>query len=84
MATLLIQPVQTMTCGGYGAEIIGISPGITDQLVGHITAIDGKFDVTWNENGICRGNSTEFNLNCQAEELADLIDNAKKISKLLG
>jgi len=84
MPTLLIQPIQTITCGKYDAEIIGISPGATDHLVGYITTSDGNYNATWSDSGICRDNPAEFNLNCQSEELSDLIDKAKKISKMLG
>lgn len=83
MAIILIEAIKTTTVGGYAAEITGISPlDATGLLVGMIKANQGKFNVSWNEYGICGSNDTGTNISIHNDEIEDVILLAKSLSQL--
>jgi hypothetical protein len=80
MATVLIAPVATQTKGGYPAEVTGIDPTDHDYLIGTIDRPGlGKIGATWNDVGICCGETPKYNLDMRRPEVANVVKTAKKL-----
>ncbi len=79
MATLLIEPVQTTTRGGHAAEITGIDPTSNNCLSGTVDTANGKQKQVWNLDGTASNNGDSVNLDKNDDEVADVIDLARKL-----
>ncbi len=82
MATILIRPIACVTVKGYAAEITGISPGLTDQLVGTVTTNVGTLNVCWDIHGKCRNQTPDLDLDMKNHQVAEVVDLAEGLSKL--
>ncbi len=80
MTTLKIEPVSTKSVGGLDVEIDGINLGTSDLITGMITGPARKWRASWDEKGICRDNDALCNLDTSADELSELINDAKGLS----
>ena len=83
MAVIMIKSICVKTTGQLKAEITGIEPGVTDQIVGRVSAAHGVSQVHWDLSGICRDQSSNFNIDCATEEIQRLLRLAKALSDLV-
>lgn len=74
-ATPINPPVKTKTVGGHAATIFEIDPeDAGDGIGGRIdTTYDSEKPRSWNDVGIARNLTPEFNLNPNAIEVAEVI-----------
>ena len=79
MPIFKIEPLQTTTQGGYTATITGINTGSTDFIAGTVQGEAMTVSVSWDGSGICRDNSSDFNLNTQTNEFIEVLEACKSI-----
>lgn len=73
MASLLIEPIQTKSQGGYEVTLTSIDPSDSDCIIGEITSQGAeKQSSQWNRNGTMRDGTVGGNLNMNEDQLLEL------------
>jgi hypothetical protein len=78
MTTLMIEPVEMKSLGGYDVKLTGITLGSFDAIRGTITTPSGERAVSWDVNGICRDATEECNLNPRDAEFMEIVEDVKQ------
>ena len=80
MATVLIEPIKTLSLGGYDVTITGISPADNDCIVGRIdTSGQGLIDGRWDLSGTHRGGIPKTNIDMSTDDLPELVALARQL-----
>jgi len=81
MTTIKIEPISTKSRGGFDVELTGINLGTTDLLRGTITTQTRTWQGSWDENGTCRDNDSQCNLDTSDSDIEEVIRDAKDLVK---
>ena len=80
MATILIDPINIQSRGGFPVCITGIDPTDHDCIVGIVDPIGTpRMNARWNENGTMRGGTDNSNLDMSADEMVDIVGLLQKL-----
>ena len=79
MATILIDPVDVVSKGGFTGRIIGIDPTSHDCIIGELTTAIGTKRAEWNLSGTMRGGTPNCNLDTSQLELSELVSLLKQL-----
>lgn len=80
MATIQIDPVPMISCGGYAVTISGIDPTSSDCFKGSVmTPGAGLKSGGWDLSGIMRDSSEKCNISTQTDQFTDLAALARKL-----